>query len=104
MPGGLAARVDAASQEHLKATVESGTVPAHGDPVLLLPRGHHARPVRPRPPGRRRAGTGRPDGDPALLTASPGARPRRYADGNGADFVATDPDSITYLAGLRSAS
>jgi D-serine deaminase-like pyridoxal phosphate-dependent protein len=38
MPGGLAARVDAASQEHLKATVESGTVPAHGDPVLLLPR------------------------------------------------------------------
>jgi D-serine deaminase-like pyridoxal phosphate-dependent protein len=35
---GLAARVGAPSQEHLKATVESGTVPAHGDPVLLLPR------------------------------------------------------------------
>jgi D-serine deaminase-like pyridoxal phosphate-dependent protein len=35
---GLPARVDAPSQEHLKVTIESGPVPAHGQPMLLLPR------------------------------------------------------------------
>ncbi|GHJ39779.1 alanine racemase [Streptomyces sp. TS71-3] len=35
---GVPAQVGAPSQEHLKVTVESGPVPAHGDPVLLVPR------------------------------------------------------------------
>jgi D-serine deaminase-like pyridoxal phosphate-dependent protein len=35
---GIAAQVGAPSQEHLKVTVESGPLPAHGEPVLLIPR------------------------------------------------------------------
>lgn len=35
---GFPAQVGAPSQEHLKVVVESGHVPAYGDPVLLIPR------------------------------------------------------------------